>query len=117
MKKLFSSEIFKNDIFQLGLIVNFILNAGIWLLVYLRAKPSAEPMALQYNIYFGVIYIGEWYKLYIMPAVGAFIFVLNYLFSIFIYNREKAAAYFLVIGSIGIQALLLLAVQLITTYI
>lgn len=116
MKKIFTSGLFRDDIFQLGTIINIMMNIGIWIFLWRRVRPTHDPITLQYNIYFGISYIGEWYKIYAIPIIGLFIFILNYTISYYIYRKDKMAAYFLLVSAMAIHGVLLLAAQLITTY-
>lgn len=116
MKKIFISNIFRDDIFQLGIIINIMLNIAMWVFLYRRVKPVSDPITLQYNIYFGISYMGEWYKIFVMPIIGLLIFLLNYILSFYIYKKDAIAAYFLMVSAIAIQAILLLSAHLITIY-
>lgn len=119
MKKIINLQlnIIRDDIFQLGAIIGIVINLGMWLLLYRRIHFSNEPIALQYNIYFGINLIGEWYKVYAMPLIGIFVFVINYLLAFVVYKKEKIASYFLMIGAVLIQGILIFAAHLVTTYI
>src|SRR3989344_8116167 len=101
------NPIYQDDIFQLGIIINFMLQVGTWVFLWLRVKPTHDPIALQYNIYFGISYIGEWYNMFIIPLIGLFIFILNYILSFAIYKKDMLAAYFLMISTVAIQIILL----------
>jgi len=116
MKKILISNIFRDDIFQLGVIINIMINIALWVFLYGRVKPASDPITLQYNIYFGISYMGEWYKIFVMPIIGLLIFLLNYILSYYIYRNDTIAAYFLMVSAVAIQALLLLSAHLITVY-
>lgn len=116
MKKIVTSTIFRDDIFQLGIIINLMINIGLWYLLWKRVQPSHEPITLQYNIYFGINYIGEWYKIYMIPIIGLCIFLLNYIQAYYIYQKDALASYFLMVSSVIVHGLLLLSAHLITTY-
>lgn len=56
---------------------------------------SSSQLFLHYNIYFGIDWIGNWYKIYIYPFAGLLIFVINFLLAIYFYENDKIASYLL----------------------
>jgi hypothetical protein len=61
--------------------------------------------------------IGPWYKVFLIPAVGAIIFFLNVLLAYGLYIKERTAAYILLVAAVAAQCLLFFAAHLITTFI
>lgn len=99
------------------LVIGFVINLLNLIYLLLKVKPSAEPIPLHYNIYFGIDLIGQWYKVFINPAVGFIIYFINTIISFIIYKRLKLIAYLLTSLSIFISLILIGATWLITKQI
>ena len=88
------------------------MNAFIWFFLYLNFSPlqtAGETLPLHYNIYFGIDFIGKWYEIFIMPTVGIFFIIINFILADIIYLRDKITSYFLAGAGVVVQVLLLLA--------
>jgi len=77
----------KTNIFLIFVMV--LINISNWILLYVKFKPQSNPIYLHYNIYFGIDLIGPWYQIYIIPVIGLVIIIVNSLFSILLYKKEK----------------------------
>lgn len=99
------------------LLVSFFLNIILWLFVAYYFRPSSDPVALHYNIYFSIDQFGLWYKAYIMPALGLFVLMLNGILGLYMYKKDVLVSYFLFSSAAILQVILLFAVFLIVTYI
>lgn len=88
---------------------SILINLTIWLLLFFKITPQSAPVVLHYNIYFGIDFIDQWYKICFIPSIGLLFIVLNLVISQVIYNREKLATYFLSGASLFIQVLLVIA--------
>ncbi|MFA5076375.1 MAG: hypothetical protein WC480_03080 [Patescibacteria group bacterium] len=89
--------------FGIALVLNLLLYFGL----YWQIQPSAEPVFLHYNIYFGIDLIGGWQEVYLMPIVGSFLLVINLILAYFFYHSEKIVSYLLLGISLLIEVLLL----------
>jgi len=78
-------------LFTVGLFANLIL----YVIMCLGIKPTTEPVILHYSVYFGIDLIGQRYKVFLVPAVGSFIFLINFSLAVFFYKREKLISYLL----------------------
>ena len=87
-------------------LVSLLINLILYLVIYLGIKPSAELLVLHYSVYFGIDLIGQWYKLYLMPAVGSFLFLVNFSLALFFYKKEKIVSYLLTGATVLIEAFL-----------
>lgn len=52
-------------------------NLLLWAYLAWQVRPTAEPVVLHYTIYFSIDRVGEWYRLFLIPATGSLIFMLN----------------------------------------
>ncbi|MDP3970306.1 MAG: hypothetical protein Q8P90_01265 [bacterium] len=99
--------------FLVGLCGSVIVNIAIWLMLYYYLPETENPVVLHYNIYFGIDLIGEWSKLFYIPASGLVILVVNTVFSILLTKKEKLLSSILEISSLLAQLALLGATVLI----
>ncbi len=102
---------------QLILFLAIIANLAMWIIIYQRVEPARDLIALHYTIYFGINFIGEWYKIFLIPFLGFFIGCVNALIGHFLYNKNKIGSYILITSALVIQLILLYSVHLITSYI
>lgn len=86
-----------------------LINLIIWLLLFFKITPQEAPIVLHYNIYFGIDFIDQWYKIYFIPSVGLLFIVLNLVIGQAVYKQEKLATYFLSSASLFTQVLLVIA--------
>jgi len=86
--------------------IMFLLNIGNWMLLYFKFKPQTDPIYLHYNIYYGIDLIGSWYLIYIMPLVGLLMIILNTIFAVLLYKKEKIVSMVV----IGITIFLLIVI-------
>jgi hypothetical protein len=110
--KIFTSLIFKDKFFRIVLPLSVLLNLILWVVLYLNFWPLRETrgiLPLHYNIYFGIDFVGEWYKIFIVPATGIFFIIINFLVADMVYLRDKVVSYFLAGAGLFIQVILGLA--------
>lgn len=103
------SLFFKNKFILINFIISIFLNFVLFFLIFLKIRPSSEPIALHYNIYLGIDLIGNWYKIYFLPLLGLIILLVNTLLAYYILKKERILAYFLVSASTFAQIILLVA--------
>ena len=90
------------------------LNIIIWLLIYIIFNNINRPIALHYNILFGIDSIGNWYNLFILPLTGLIILIINFVTVFYFYIlRKKNLIKLTSIGSLVIQIILLICIILI----
>lgn len=110
--KIFTNLVFKDKFFRIVFPLSILLNLIIWAFLYLNFWPLRETrgiLPLHYNIYFGIDFVGEWYKIFIVPATGIFFIIINFLVADIVYLRDKVVSYFLAGAAIFIQMILGLA--------
>ena len=88
-----------------GVLANF----SVWLVLALKVKPSVYPIPLHYNIYNGIDVIDLWYKVFVIPAFGLFLLVVNLIISSLFYRRHHFIAYLIMINNLFVQVLLIVA--------
>lgn len=110
--KIFTSLIFKDRFFQIVFSLSLLINLALWVFLYFKFYPlkdAGDLLPLHYNIYFGIDFVGKWYKIFVMPLLGIFFILVNFILADIIYLRDRIVSYFLLGASAFIQILLLLA--------
>ncbi|MFC1687843.1 hypothetical protein ACFL0L_04660 [Patescibacteria group bacterium] len=63
----------------------FISSAVVFLahlaILVIRVKPTQLPVPLHYNIFFGIDLVGDWWFLYLLPALGMVLLLMNALIA------------------------------------
>jgi len=109
-KSFFSREYFSKPMVLWLLSLILLANLAEWTLLFIFIKPVDLPLILHYNVYFGVDVTGSWKQVYFLPAIGLFLFIVNWLLSLYFYkNQERVAAYLLLLAAFFIQLSLLIA--------
>jgi len=78
-----------------------------WRIVPLIYGQTAVP--LHYNIHFGVDTIGEWWRVFTVPAVGLAIALINGVSARRLWKREKMLAYLAVGATLFLEVFLSVA--------
>ncbi|MDP2684023.1 MAG: hypothetical protein Q8P20_03110 [bacterium] len=90
-------------------VLALLINITNWLWIVLRIRPQNESVFLHYNILFGVDYIGEWWRIYIIAFTGLVIFVINFLLGWLLFNKDKFVSILMNIVNVVSQVFLLIA--------
>ncbi|MBU1177714.1 hypothetical protein KJ903_00680 [Patescibacteria group bacterium] len=109
IQKAKQANIRRDKFFLVLVIFGVLTNFAVWMVLVLRIKPSVYPIPLHYNIYNGIDIVDLWYKVFIIPAFGLFLLLINLITSISFFRREKFIAYLLNLSNILVQLLLLAA--------
>jgi hypothetical protein len=95
---------FENIIVRFSLLGAFLLNLAGWTILALFIRPDQSVVILHYNVYFGVDLIGDWQQAYLIPVIGLLFLGVNLWLARWFYgNRERFAAYVLLLASIMIE--------------
>jgi len=101
---------FLKDRFVISALLTAIaLNIILWIILYLKIKPSEYPIPLHYNIFFGVDLMGGYTKVYTLPGIGILILLFNLILSFSLYKKERLASYLLIGTAVLIQVFLILS--------
>jgi len=92
-----------------ALLTAIALNIILWIILYLKIKPSEYPIPLHYNIFFGVDLMGGYTKVYTLPGIGILILLFNLVLSFSLYKKERLASYLLIGIAVLIQVFLILS--------
>lgn len=103
----------KDSLITTIIFFSIISNLSIWIFLLNNKIEGNYPIILHYNLIFGVDYLGNYEKVFLLPAVGAIIFIFNTLLGYYVYAKEKLASYFLQFNALIIQIFLFFAAYLI----
>jgi len=76
----------------------------VWRLLPVLGEEIYIP--LHYNIYFGIDRFGPWYYIFILPALGFFLLILNIIFEAIFVKREHILSVFFAITTVVVEAIL-----------
>ena len=100
LNKHIKSPFFRDTVTQLLLIPSvFLLLAG-WILAIYYFSASEYMIPLRYNSFMGVLALGKWYDIYIIPLVLTTCFLVNVVLANTIYQKDKFLGYILVATNI-----------------
>lgn len=93
-----SSELIKTSkLYRVTAIVSLALVVVMIALPLWKIRPAAGEDAfipLHYNIYFGIDRFGPWYQVFVLPAIGFTLLVINSIFQAVFYHHERILSYF-----------------------
>ncbi len=90
------------------LFLSVLLNIFIWIFLIQNQKENGYPIILHYNLFFGVDYLGNYEKIYLIPLSGSIVIIVNSILGHLLYLKEKLAVYFLVFIIFIVQIFLLI---------
>jgi len=109
-KSFFMQEYFRSSIVLWLLALSFVVNIANWISLKIFIQPVDFPIILHYNVYFGVDVLDSWQKVYLVPIIGFFLFLINTFLGLYFYQqKERIASYILAIANLMIQLSLLVA--------
>jgi len=110
IKSFFIQEYFCSSIVLWLLALSFLVDLANGIILKIFVKPVDFPIILHYNVYFGVDVLDDWKRVYVVPLIGLFLFVVNTLLGLYFYqHKERIASYILAIANLMIQLSLLVA--------
>lgn len=88
---------------SLSLLIIATAQAIMWWYTVSRVRPSDQQFFLHSNIIFGVDLVGAWWKIYLVPTVGAIFLILNALLAWWLYRSDRLAARLVLIFTIVVE--------------
>lgn len=95
------------------LFLSAIVNLSMWGYLYANRIESDYPIILHYNLFFGVDFLGDYDLIFLLPLIGAILFLLNAALGQVFFRIERLASYILTLNILFIQLLLMLSCVLI----
>jgi hypothetical protein len=106
----FKQEFFGSDIALWLITFSLVANIINWAIIKIFIHPLDLPIILHYNVYLGVDMMGDYRRAYFLPLIGTVLFIVNWLLSIFLYQKkERIASYLLLIAVLMIQLSLIIS--------
>ncbi len=110
IRSFFAADYFQSHIVRWLLVFIGVANLANWAALKIFIQPVDLPIILHYNVYFGVDMLGGWKNLFLLPATGLILFLINFFLSLYFYKRkERIAGYLLLIATLMIQLSLIVA--------
>ncbi|MFA4818006.1 MAG: hypothetical protein WC608_04780 [Parcubacteria group bacterium] len=110
VRSFFAEDFFRSHIVRWLALFIGAANLANWAALGIFIQPVDLPIIIHYNVYFGVDMLGDWKNLFLMPAIGLFLFLVNLSLSLYFYQRrERIASYLLLIATLMIQLSLIVA--------
>lgn len=100
------SMIQKNIIICGGLAASIFVNTIFWVYVIVKSKILTPPIIIRYNVYFGAELMGGISNVYMLPAIGLILIVINATLIIFLRKKSQVASG-LLIGSLFLSQIFL----------
>ncbi len=94
------------------LFLSAVINLSMWAYLYANRIESDYPIILHYNLFLGVDLLGDYDMIYMLPAIGSILFVMNAMLGQFFYKIERLASYMLTFNILAIQSILMLSCYL-----
>ncbi len=82
------------------------INAALWAYLLFSIK-SSETIFLHYTIHFGVDLVGSLADLLMLPLLGLFLILINFIIAYFLYDNLKRLGLLLAVATTVIQVFLL----------
>ncbi len=109
-KHISEKEFFRSRIVIWLLALNLVANIINWTTILIFINRLDGDIILHYNVYFGVDSLGDWRRVFILPAIGIILFMLNAALAAYFYTRkERIASYILLLASLMAQINLIIA--------
>jgi hypothetical protein len=94
------TSFFQNTIVRILLVLGFFPLLASVLILGATIFPIEIPLILRYNVYFGVSLLGDWWQVYIFPAVGLFLYGVHVFLARHYYHlKERVASYLILLAS------------------
>jgi len=106
------AEMWKKKPVQLLFGASIIFLAITFLIPYLELYPEVmtkTAVPLHYNIHFGVDMFGAWWRVFTPSIVGLLIIMINTIFAIVYWSKDKMLSYSLLLTSVVLHVFLILA--------
>lgn len=112
LKDLFrTSPLYRRTAVASGALLCLMLALPLWRILPLAGEKPFIP--LHYNVYMGVDAFGPWYGIFVLPSLGAALFLVNLAFQAVFYRREHVLSVFFAVATLVTEAILLVAMVLI----
>lgn len=71
---------------------SLLIQAFLWLFLFINIPQGEGQIFLHYNIVIGVDKVGNWWRIFYLPAIGVMVLLVNVIFGLFVYRADKFLA-------------------------
>jgi hypothetical protein len=83
---------FRDKFISVPLGAAVVIQGILWWYTLANVHKTGERFFLHYNITFGPDLVGEWWQIFLFPALGLLVVLINFALSLFFYNKDKFLA-------------------------
>lgn len=100
---------FRERIIIFSIVSVLLMQIFIWIYSIYNLKDTQGTLLLHSNIQFGVDYIGDKMEFFILPATGLVFAIINFIFSFFLFVKERILSFIFAVFTVAVEILLLAA--------
>ena len=106
-----TSKLYRRTTIVSGVLLSLTLALPAWRILPIASTTPFIP--LHYNVYMGIDESGPWQQVFVLPAIGFVLLLVNTIFQVFLHKREKVLSTFFAIATVASEAILLVSMVLI----
>ncbi len=98
--------------FRIVMVLSLLMWLALVVLPTVRVVPiiyGKTAVPLHYNIHVGVDKVGPWWQIYVLPAIGLALMIVNGFLSRFMWSRDPVLSYMLSAATLVLEILLFVA--------
>ena len=110
LKQFMADDFFRNKIVIWLCSMSLLVNIVEWVLLFVYIKPVDFPIIIHYNVYRGVDIMDDWRQVFMLPTIGIFLFIINFILALYFYRaKERIASDLLLVATLMLQLSFLVA--------
>jgi len=106
-----TSKLYRRTTIVSGVLLLMTLALPVWKILPISGDNPYIP--LHYNVYMGIDESGPWQRVFVLPAIGLVLLVVNSILQVVFYKREKVLSTFFAVATVATEAILLVSMVLI----
>lgn len=106
-----TSKLFRRTTLVSGVLLILTAALPAWKILPISADNPYIP--LHYNVYMGIDESGPWQRVFVLPAIGLGLLVVNTILQVVLHKREKVLSTFFAVTTVAGEAILLVSMVLI----
>lgn len=111
-------QVYKPVYLRLYFLFAFFLDIALFLSAYfIYKKNSGELLILHYNIDFGIDLVGDPSKIFLLPAVGLTVLIINFILVSFFYRKKNYSLFSHFLPIIALLVNIFLFVAMLSLYL
>ena len=105
------SKLFRRTTVVSGALLLLTVALPIWKIIPIGADNPFIP--LHYNVYMGIDEFGPWQSVFVLPAIGLVLLLVNVVLQGTLHRHEKVLSTFFAVATVASEAVLLVSMTLI----